>query len=150
MIDIEVYQTLKEEAEERKQKAWEEYQKASDIDRDILLNLVALKGKYIKVEEDGEYKYIFVSHEFETLWYGRMGYPAILLRGLGFVSAFSDHWDYNYIKWDTAMEAYIRFDQFEEDCSKITEITKEEFNKAFREMITKVSEQHTEWCEDTY
>lgn len=150
MIDIETYITLKEEAKKRRHKAWEEYQKVCDIDEDILLSLVDLKGKYIKVDDNDGIKYIFVSQEFEAGWYGNEKYPSILLRGLGFMSYFSPYWDGNYVKWDTAIEAYIRFDNFEEDCSRITEITREEFNGAFEEMLTKMREQHMKWCDDTY
>lgn len=150
MIDLETYATLKEEAAERRHKAWEEYQKVCEVDEDILLDLVDLKGKYIKVADGDTITYIFVSQEFEAEWHGRSEYPAILLRGLGFVSAFSNYWDYNFVKWDTAMEAYIRFDQFEEDCSKITEITREEFNEAFEKMLTAMKTQHMDWCDDIY
>lgn len=150
MIDLETYATLKKEAEERRHKAWEEYQKVCDLDEDILLSLVDLKGKYIKMKDEDGLKYIFVSHEFEADWNGREEFPAILLRGLGFISSFSGYWDYTYAKWDMALETYIRFDNFEEDCSKITEITKEEFNEALAKMLEGIKKHHMEWCDDTY
>lgn len=46
MIDIETYHKLKKEAKEKSKKAWEEYQKVSDISSEIILQLIDLKGKY--------------------------------------------------------------------------------------------------------
>lgn len=148
MIDIETYHKLQEEAKEKSRKAWEEYQKVSEIKSDILLQLVDLRGKYIKTEEGD---YLFVSEEFETTWHHNDRIPAILLRGLGFSYSYSPYWDDCYSNWDRGYEIWIRLDQeFESDIRKITEITKEEFNQAFDKMLEGLKYHHYDNCNETY
>lgn len=148
MIDIETYHKLKKEAKEKSKKAWEEYQKVSDISSEIILQLIDLKGKYIKT---GDGDYLFVSEEFETEWHNITGIPAILLRGLGFSYSYTPYWDATYVNWDRGHQVWIRLDRdFETDVRKITEITKEEFNQAFDKMVEGLKYYHYDNCDETY
>lgn len=145
MIDIDTYYKLQEEAKEKSQKAWEEYQKASEIRSEILSKLVDLEGKYIKTE-DGDY--LFVSEQFECEWNGHSDVPAIMLRGLGFKYSFTPYWDCTYVEWDRAYQVWIRLNErdFESDSKRITEITREEFNQAFDKMLEGMKYYHYDNC----
>ena len=137
--------TIEELEKERK----ELYEKAHNIEQEISelkikdLNL-DYEGKYIKYKDDYEtehYCYVttimkdtYVYHGFDISY---------MLRGLGFYGEFTGYGDATSFCWSYWHEIYIyaqSVEEFKKKTENITEITKEEFNKAFYGHVEKLLE----------
>lgn len=61
----------------------------------------------------------------------------------------TDYSDDTYLNWCEDMSFYIRLNNdFETDINNVEEVTKEEFNKAFEDILSKIREEHYKFLED--
>lgn len=143
VINIDKYRKLKAELREDREVAWKAYQAVRDKERDLLNKLVDLNGKYLRVHDVGTAPtYLYVTDQFETKYFST-DMPAIQVNGIGFRGTVTEYSDDTYLKWDEDMSFHIRLDNdFETDINNVEEITKEEFNAAFEDILSKVREEH--------
>lgn len=149
VINIDEYRKLKVELREDREVAWKAYQAVRDKERDLLNELVNLNGKYLKVHDGGTAPmYLYVTDQFETKYFST-DRPAIQVNGMGFRGTVTEYSDDTYLDWDEDMSFYIRLDNdFETDINNIEEITKEEFNQTFEDILSKIRTEHYKFLED--
>jgi len=115
------------------------------------------EGKYLKIREMDSYKYLFCdSCHYTTNHYGK---KCIYLKGVGFYSDFGPYEDNNFVGFTTWEDIWMDLHQYElynklreqgredRDYYTITEITKEEYQNKFYNMITKLTETFEKWKE---
>lgn len=139
-MEISEYKRLKEEYQQKANELWQAYIKASQVPPNLILEVVNFKGKYLCIDDD---IYLFVSEEFTSG-------ENIILRGLGFNFVFGPYIDTTCIAWDCQYEVALEIRRLEEEVSHVKEITKEEFNQAFENMMINLREYHYQNCDETY
>lgn len=149
IINIDEYRKLKVELEIDRESTWKAYQAVRDKERDLLNGLIDLEGKYLKVYDPGNVPmYLFVTEQFESKYHST-DIPAIQVVGMGFCGVVTDYSDDTYLNWCEDMSFYIRLNNdFETDINNVEEVTKEEFNKAFEDILSKIREEHYKFLED--
>lgn len=109
-----------------------------------LSKLFDFKDKFVEITTNNGYAmYLYVEEQF----YHSMvipGHPCVVLRGQGFYSQFTDYKDATYAKWDQFCEYDINIDNLDEELKNIKEITKEEYDDAFEDMIQQMITEHKE------
>ena len=111
---------------------------------DALLDIFNFEGKYIKIKTDDTYMYMKCHEVFK---YGGLSEKAkLIIKGYGFYWVVTPYNDYTFSSWDACMEHSILLEEYDEDIitefNNISIITKEEFNKAFEKMISKINNYH--------
>lgn len=120
---------------------WEKYYEIQQEIKEKFEKELDLIGKYVKIE-DGTH--LHIEECFSTTHFDR---KVILLRGLGFNCEFTEYRDANYCTWDLMQTYYIDMGEMfdmKAELSKIKEITKEQFQEAFDNMISNVIDTHNE------
>lgn len=126
----------------------EESSKLFDLAKDMKKKLINLdfKGKYIRYGDEFDSNPIYMKVDWITedkIRYARFDY-SYMFRGLGFFGEFTGYGDATEFDWSYWFEFYIYGDgkNFFKKVDKIEEITKEEFDEAFEEMLKSVREYH--------
>lgn len=110
-----------------------------------LSKLFDFEDKFIEITTDNGYiMYLYVDEQFYHSM-GITGHSCVVLRGQGFYSQFTDYKDATYAKWDQFCEYDININNLDKELENIKEITKEEYNKAFDDMIQQMITEHKEW-----
>lgn len=137
--------------EKEKQELYKQAQELSNKIKELKakkLNLDGFEGKYIKYGDgEGYSEYMLVDWVTkETNWYQNFDY-AYMFRGLGFYGEFTGYGDATSFDWSYWHEFTIYGDEIEflNKVKKIQIITKEEFDKAFEDMLEQVIEFHSKY-----
>lgn len=124
------------ETEEEYEELRDKLSEISDNRRKVLEDSIDLLHKYIYIEERDSY--IYVSSIFK---HGNK----LIIRGYGFYYEFTKYDDATVAHWNWMFDHDIHLDSgytIEEQFKKIREITKEEFEHAFSEMMNGIKEHH--------
>lgn len=138
-----------EELENEKREKWNELHQEYDKVRIEYENKVQevfnFKNKYILIDDTswGYKTYMYC----ETVMKGKnlSGNPELLLRGYGFKWSITDYEDETYCNWDEMMEYNIDMSEqanIQKQLAYIKELTTNEFNEAFYEMINDITCRH--------
>lgn len=141
------------ELEQQKKAAWKEAIKIYDDLKDKLYKEIEeifdYKEKYLKIKTDDSFMYLFCDECFKTK--DLSGNEIILIRGYGFVWSITPYADSTYASYDQWMEHKLYIDEkweIEKEIQKISEISKEDFDKAFYQMIDELLSEHKKYMED--
>ena len=124
-----------------KEKAWEEYQKILNQERESLIKMFDLEGKFIKI--CGEYeipKYMYVENSFKHQ--SASNNPIFILRGQGFSGFVSEFAEDTYMGWSEFFEHTIYISNLESEIKNIEIITEEEYNEAFEKLLLEIKQEH--------
>ena len=122
----------------------------------------ALRDERSKIKR-GKYNFVGKFIKFKTPLYGDdcfmyvyemfpVEHERMCIRGVSFEHEMSEYWDGSYFSWQTDCDKVIDIDQL----STIIEITEEEYNQVFEEILTKflkhkkdyVDKHMKDWAED--
>lgn len=115
----------------------------SEKEDEELSKLIDFKDKFVEITTNMHVMYLYVDEQFYHSM-GITGHSCVVLRGQGFYSEFTDYRDATYAKWDQFCEYDINIDNFDKELENIKEITKEEYDKAFDDMIQQMITEHKE------
>ena len=124
-----------------KEKAWEEYQKILNQERESLIKMFNLEGKFIKiggVDETPKYMYVTTSFQQKTF----SNEHSFILRGQGFTGIVTEYDDSTYMSWDQFLEYIIYISNLESEFKNIEIITEEEYNEAFEKLLLEIKQEH--------
>lgn len=135
---IEQINQVKEKYKPVKENAWQKYIKAIDKEKKELSNIFNMEGKFICVDNE---KYLYVNEQFNHKNISD-GEPIIVLRGQGFRYLITAYNDATYMDWDQYFSHEFKVKDIEREITKIKEITKEEYNNAFDNMMEQIKKEH--------
>lgn len=124
-----------------KEKAWEEYQKILNQERESLIKMFDLEGKFIKIggeDETPKYMYVATSFRHKTI----SNEHSFILRGQGFIGIVTEHEDSTFMSWDQFFDHTIYFSNLESEIKNIEIITEEEYNEAFEKLLLEIKQEH--------
>lgn len=137
-----------------KDKEWKKllrkYQKYVDEYNEKVKNLCDFEGKYLKIEDEEDYKYSYLYCNTVMLKKDLSGNQIILLRGYGFTCLITDYEDSTFCVWNQYFEHKIYIEKpfdVAKEFSKISYSSKEEFNKEFLKMIENVKAEHEKYIQ---
>ena len=137
-----------------KNKEWKKllkkYQKYVDEYNEKVKNLCDFKGKFLKIEDEEDYKYSYLYCNTGALTKDLSGSQIILLRGYGFTYLITDWEDSTFCIWNQFFEHKINLEEefnIEKEFNKISYSSKEEFNKEFQKMIENVKVEHEKYIQ---
>lgn len=135
-----------EELEKEREELYDKAHEIEDEIRERKINEINLdyKGKFIKYTNDfGIEHYCYVT----TIMKDKYAYPSFnisyLIRGLGFDGEFTGYGDATNFFWSYWYEFYIYaqdVEEFRKKTANIKEITKEEFDQAFKSQVKNLLE----------
>lgn len=137
-----------------KSKEWEKlrkkYQKYVDEYNEKVKDLCDFEGKFLKIEDEEDYKYSYLYCNTVRLTKDLYGKQVILLRGYGFtyINAYCE--DETFCNWDQFFEHKIYIEEtfdIEKEFNKISYSSKEEFNKEFLTMIENLKIEHEKYLQ---
>lgn len=137
-----------------KNKEWEKlfkkYQKYVDEYNEKVKDLCDFEGKFLKIEDEEDYKYSYLYCNTVMLTKDLSGNQIILLRGYGFTHLITDYEDATFCIWNQFFEHKIYIEKpfdVEEEFGKISYSSKEEFDKEFLTMIENVKIEHEKYIQ---
>ena len=137
-----------------KSKEWEKlckkYQKYVDEYNEKVKDLCDFEGKFLKIEDEEDYKYSYLYCNTVRLTKDLSGNQVILLRGYGFTYIIAYCEDETFCNWDQFFEHKIYIDEtfdIEKEFNKISYSSKEEFNKEFITMIENLKIEHEKYLQ---
>ena len=111
-------------------------------------------NKFIKYWEgtldDPEYKYMFVH---DIWWSSNSGDDGIYIEGMGFSSRFTEYLDMTFANWSEFVQEHYRVYDIENVNTSfyhIEVIDKEEYDKAFKEMVENLIKEHENFDYEKY
>lgn len=138
-----------------KSKEWEKlrkkYQKYVDEYNEKVKDLCDFKGKFLKIEDEENYRYSYLYCNTVILTKDLSGNRVIKLRGYGFTYIITSYEDDTFCNWNQFFEHKIYIEEtfdIEKEFSKISYSSKEEFNQAFNNMLIDIKTEHEEYMKD--
>ena len=135
-----------------KNKEWEKlrkkYQKYVDEYNEKVKDLCDFKGKFLKIEDEENYRYSYLYCKTVMLTEDLSGNKVILLRGYGFTYIITQYEDETFCNWDQFFEHKIYIEEtsdVEKEFGKISYSSKDEFNKEFFTMIENIKAEHEKY-----
>lgn len=131
-------------------KLCKKYQKYVDEYNEKVKDLCDFKGKFLKIEDEEDYKYSYLYCNTVMLTKDLSGKQVILLRGYGFTYLITHYVDETFCNWDQFFEHKIYIDEtsdIKKEFNKILYSSKEEFNKEFLTMIENVKIEHEKYIQ---
>lgn len=116
----------------------EEYYDLIDKENKEIIQLFNFEGKFLCYDKTC---YLYVDEEFEHRNIST-NKPIIVLRGQGFNYTISAYRDSTFSNWDQFYSININISDIDIELKKIVEITKEEYDLKFEDMIKEISEKH--------
>ena len=123
------------------EKAWEEYQNILNQERESLIKMFDLEGKFIKIGGEDEIpKYMYVTSSFQHK--GPTNEHSFILRGQGFTGIVTEYTDSTFMSWDQFFNHTIYISDLEREIKNIEIITEEEYNEAFEKLLLEIKQEH--------
>lgn len=129
---------IKDKFESLQTKAWENLQNIREKENEELSKVLNFENKYVCIDDN---EYIYVNEQFQHKNI-HTGNPIIVLRGQGFKYEITEYADATYMNWDQFYSYEFEISEIESIVTKIKDITKDEYDKAFIDMIEKVKKEH--------
>ena len=123
------------------EKAWKEYQKILNQERESLIKMFDLEGKFIKIGgEDETPKYMYVTSSFQHKTSSNE--HSFILRGQGFTGIATEYEDSTFMSWDQFFDHTIYISNLEMEIKNIEIIAEEEYNEAFEKLLLEIKQEH--------